>query len=268
MSCRSTPGGRAVSAAATALTRRSADDASRLIHALRHEYTGEDAESPASVEDTVTVLQSMMFRTAQIARVGQARKATAVAKLSTALVHVASTGETPSKATLHAWEQLPAAMELEAAADHPPYHKRFARFHPRTLEATDALFSARPSRLTEEERDQAFRTWVKQASEVYGMEEPTFHWDVAADGGGGGFYRPSDHSITMSPNHPSVTTLLHEFRHALQHQQKGPGMVDEDVEVDARAWSLSLYYQVRPRLFAKLVREGRLFHIDPADLDD
>jgi hypothetical protein len=93
------------------------------------------------------------------------------------------------------------------------------------------------------------------------MERPAFHWDTAADNGGGGFYQRDNHSITMSPNHPSVITLIHETRHALQAKEKGAAMITQDVERDARAWSLSLYYQVRPNLLKRLVREGRVFHI-------
>ena len=149
-----------------------------------------------------------------------------------------------------------------------PYHKRFRNFNARVVEATDALFSARPSQLSHEERDVVFRKWVNDVSEAYGMEPPSFRWSTEADFGGGGFYRPLDHSITMSPNHQSVTTLIHETRHALQTKGKGAPMISPDIEVDARAWSLSLYYKVRPNLFKRLVREGRIFHISPADLDD
>jgi hypothetical protein len=44
-------------------------------------------------------------------------------------------------------------------------------------------------------------------------------------------------------------------------------MITEDVERDARAWSLSLYYKVRPKLFKRLVKERRIFHIDPTIFD-
>lgn len=147
------------------------------------------------------------------------------------------------------------------------YHKRFRNFHRAALRATDELFRARPSQLEPEERKVVFKTWVDTISDIYGMERPAFHWDASADHGGGGFYRPADHSITMSPNHPSVITLIHETRHALQHTEKGAPMVTDDVERDARAWSLSLYYKVRPTLLKRLVREGRVFHIDPTVFD-
>jgi hypothetical protein len=148
------------------------------------------------------------------------------------------------------------------------YHVRFRNFDRRALSATKELFRSRPSQLTPDERHIVFKNWVNKISDVYGMERPTFNWDTVADNGGGGFYQRHDHSITMSPNHPSVITLIHETRHALQAKEKGAPMITEDVERDARAWSLSLYYKVRPNLLKRLVREGRVFHIDRTVFDE
>lgn len=144
------------------------------------------------------------------------------------------------------------------------YHVRFTKFHIKTIEATKHLFTLRPSVLTHSERSNAFKEWVDTISEIYDMESPEFYWDEEADYGGGGYYRPLDHSITMSPNHPSIVTLIHETRHALQHKEKGAPMITEDIERDARAWSLSLYYKVKPNLFKRLVNEGRILHINPS----
>lgn len=165
-----------------------------------------------------------------------------------------------------------AARQAEVTAEEREwsrtYHRRFRNFHRAALEATDELFRARPSQLEPDERKVVFKTWVDKISDIYGMERPTFYWDTAADMGGGGFYRLADHSITMSPNHPSVITLIHETRHALQHKEKGAPMITTDVERDARAWSLSLYYKVRPNLLKRLVQEGRVFHIDRSVFDE
>lgn len=143
------------------------------------------------------------------------------------------------------------------------YHLTFANFHAKTIRETKHLFRSRPSQLDEEARKLAFQRWIVNASETYNMEQPRILWDEEADFAGGGFYRPSDHSITLSPSRPSITTLLHEFRHALQTHNCGPSKVDSDLEVDARAWSLSLYYRCRPSLFRRLVLEGRILHINP-----
>ena len=69
--------------------------------------------------------------------------------------------------------------------------------------------------------------------------------------------------------YPSIVTLIHEFRHAMQAQGKADVAITDNlnkVEDDARAWSLSIYYKVAPRMFRRLVREGKIFHITPDDL--
>lgn len=277
MSCRSSFGGRAACMHATMCGIPSAEQ-SRLLHAMQRSYreNAGDGGEPAALADVEDYLDRLETHARHLPGVSDTRRARLAAAISAARSE-ARGGSLPSRATLAAWESLPAMAPPPASAQPAtsstprggarPYHKRFTSFDQRTLDATDALFAARPSQMSPAERDVAFRQWVSTVSAVYDMEEPSFSWDTEADSGGGGYYRLADHSITMSPNHPSITTLIHEFRHALQHKEKGAPMVDRDVEVDARAWSLSLYHRVRPRLFERLVREGRIFHITPDDLD-
>lgn len=217
------------------------------------------------------MLESLAFRVRHDEAISPARRTRVLGKLETAIVAVRSGEERPTQEDLHVWRDIPADLTTRAAGRVPresaaPYHRRFRRFDRRTVEATEALFTARPSRLSPEERDAAFRAWVEAISDIYDMPRPALRWDEDADFGGGGYYTPTSHTITMSPNHPSVTTLIHETRHALQHSGKGAPMVSSDVEEDARAWSLSLFHRVRPRLFERLVREGRILHISPTAL--
>lgn len=110
--------------------------------------------------------------------------------------------------------------------------------------------------------------WLNLVSEHYNMEVPAVVHNPHA---GAGYYLGLVNEIHMSK--PSIITLLHEFRHAMQAQGKaGPSFrpdLPEDarggVEDDARAWSLSLYYAVAPRTLKRLVTEGRVFHTSPAD---
>ena len=151
------------------------------------------------------------------------------------------------------YERLQASQNVNQDRDSDEYwantyHLRFKNFNTKTIEETKTLFSARPSTLMPAERAIVFKNWVDKISEIYHMDTPTFYWDEEADYGGGGFYRHKDHSITMSPNHPSIVTLIHETRHALQIKEKGAPMVSDDLERDARAWSLSLYYKTKPQL--------------------
>ena len=146
-----------------------------------------------------------------------------------------------------------------------PYHKVFSDFPDFVVSATDALFASRPSQRSHEEREVAFKAWMNAIAEGYGVDNPAFNWYSERNEGvsyGGGYYQPSTHRLYIDEDAHSVTTFLHEYRHALQHL--GAEMSSNDVEIDARAWSLSLYYRVRPELLTRLVKENRIFHIDPS----
>jgi len=302
MSCRSTPGGKAASAAATAISGRSADDASRLIHKIRRELRNNlDYEiRPAQLHEVTEVLHNLLWQVRNDDMLTQARKRRVVNRLDTAVeAYVTRTASLPTNDTVEAWKTLaPRMVELsvrEQAATttattttttttttatatttitttttrEKPYHRRFQHFNTGTVEATEKLFEARPSQLSPQERDIVFRTWVTKVSDAYGMEQPKFNWDVEADDVGGGYYQVDNHSINMSPEHPSVITLIHETRHALQYKEPGAPIASDDVQVleaDARAWSLSLYYTVRPALFERLVRAGRVLHVNADEL--
>jgi len=105
--------------------------------------------------------------------------------------------------------------------------------------------------------------FVMGASEIYGMDFPRVKISSFA---GDGYYSTLENKIFMS--RPSIITVVHEFRHAMQAQHKARGWSGQeiDVEHDARGWSLSLYYKVAPITFRRLVRSGKVFHIEPSDL--
>jgi hypothetical protein len=148
-----------------------------------------------------------------------------------------------------------------------PYHKVFTEFNEDAFARTKALFESRPSLQTPEERVVIFENWVNDMSDIYNMSRPRFIWDEDTQWAGGGIYRHHDHAIIMSKSRQSVITLIHEFRHALQLTKHGEDMKYRDREDDARAWSLSLYYLLKPTLLEKLVREGKVYHIKPEDFD-
>lgn len=105
--------------------------------------------------------------------------------------------------------------------------------------------------------------WVQAVAGVYGFQIPALAFNRQA---GDGFYSPSKNEINMSK--PSIVTLIHEFRHAMQSKQVATGFsrLARDVEHDARAWSLSLYFKVAPVSFRRLVAEGKIYHITMNDL--
>ncbi len=150
------------------------------------------------------------------------------------------------------------------------YHRRFRRLDSRTLTATASLFASRPSRLNTGDAVAVMGEWLAAVSSIYNVPNPSLRIVTPAECAGSGCYLPDTDAILLP--HPSVTTLLHEFRHHLQHH--GAAMIPSRWEPpalrheeDARAWSLSLYHQVRPRLFARLVGEGQIFYVTTDDMD-
>lgn len=271
MSCRSTPGGRAASGCATAVTGRSADDASWMLHRIRRELRAEPGfqSRPATPDEVQEALENLRMQTRHAEGITENRRRRTLDKIGEAADHYTNPDADgwPTNDTVTAWRELPARLAAAPARPAPPgpatYHLQFGRFKRGVLDATNNLFQARPSRLDPEQRAAAFQQWADSVCRAYNITPPRIVWDTTATGTGGGYYTPSTHTITLSPERPSVITLLHETRHALQHAPGGPSMISRDVEIDARAWSLSLYYKVRPALFRKLARQGRILHIAP-----
>lgn len=257
----------------------------RLLHDLRAFHASLDPDAlPPSREDVAEVLRSLAYRVRNDEALSHARRGRALSRVNDALAAVASGGKLPDAATLAAWRDLPAAMSAEQLLsggfrvsraafsrrwDMPAlaarsYHAAFQRIRPQVIAATGELFDARPSRLSLEEAHPVLSRWLEDVSTQYQVAAPTLAWDPAVfPAFGGGLYTMEDQLIRMS--HVSVITLLHEYRHHLQHQ--GAPMAYPDIEEDARAWSLSLYYSTRPRLYARMARAGRFIGVDPAGAD-
>jgi hypothetical protein len=142
------------------------------------------------------------------------------------------------------------------------YHKKFQRVKPEVLEATKKLRKGWADS-TDSEKWVKMDKWIGTASSVYGMRRPLLCIDATA---GSGYYLIAENEIHMSK--ASIITLIHEFRHAMQRQGKARGWSgrQSDLEHDARGWSLSIYFKVAPVSFRRLVQEGKIFHITPADL--
>jgi len=142
------------------------------------------------------------------------------------------------------------------------YHRKFRHFKPSILTTTKQLVKNWGTS-TEVERWQKMLLWVEKAAEIYSIPKPTL---VSSPTAGYGFYSPSTNKIYM--NTASIVTVIHEFRHALQSQNRASGFNNDptQVEHDARGWSLSLYYKVAPRSFRRLVANGSIFHISVNDL--
>lgn len=142
------------------------------------------------------------------------------------------------------------------------YHKKFQHFKPKTLTITRTLLRDW-GRSSNDLQWLKMNAWLTQGAEIYGIPRPNLIQDSRA---GYGCYQLATNNICMSK--PSVITLLHEFRHALQNHQRATGFNNDprQVEPDARAWSLSLYYRVAPRSFRRLVAQGSIFFVSTNDL--
>lgn len=143
------------------------------------------------------------------------------------------------------------------------YHRRFRRFNRRTVAATREMLSGW-SALNETDRWARMRQWTATAADIYRMPLPLVSQIPSA---GQGCYFGQTNQILMA--YPSVVTLLHEFRHAMQMQGRAGNarslQTYDDREDDARAWSLSLYHRVAPRALKRLVTEGRVLFLAPSD---
>ena len=146
------------------------------------------------------------------------------------------------------------------------YHQKVTEFPPALLAVTDRYFRCRPWRSDWVTKG---NDWIAAAAAVYEMPPITMRHTSTIEAAGSGCYVFANNEIRMPK--ASVVTLFHEFRHAIQHHQPDElwYRVDETAppaEDDARAWSLSLFHQVRPQLLASAVEAGRVFYVAPEDL--
>lgn len=139
------------------------------------------------------------------------------------------------------------------------YHKHFENINEYTVGRTRYVLR-HWQHSNEERRWNHMDVWLLLVSINYGMQKPKLVRDPSA---AYGFYIPSRNEIHMSK--PSIVTMLHEFRHAMQHQQKAGNW--RDAEKDARGWSLSLYFKIAPRTLKRLVAEEKVLHMTVADFE-
>lgn len=141
-------------------------------------------------------------------------------------------------------------------------------FDPREVAAVRELVAAKPwqgnpGRGTREEFGRSYRACrecLEKLSGVHGIEPPQLRvisnspWLNLVRGA----YNPCTHTILMPKF--SVFTLLHEFRHALQHKL---GITVNDPEEDARNWSTRLVYAAAPRFYRRAVERGLVLYPGP-----
>lgn len=110
-----------------------------------------------------------------------------------------------------------------------------------------------------EQKIETMKTWLNTVSEIYGIEVPEFRFDTSEimyNQTGGGHYEPHMNRITLFKKF-SMVTLIHEFRHHMQHQMDLE-LYKNDIEEDARGWSVSLFKTACPKSYANSVQKGIL----------
>lgn len=147
------------------------------------------------------------------------------------------------------------------------YHLRYRNLDHRIIAATQSLLDARTSALPAPQAQAEFQSWLDTAARIYRVPGVRLRIVPPAHCHGYGQYLAP--GTILMPRY-SITTLLHEFRHHLQAHGRPliarTGDLWQDEEDDARAWSLSLYHAARPQLLARLVRQGKILHLTPAEL--
>lgn len=146
-----------------------------------------------------------------------------------------------------------------------PLFKRFTRLKVDTLLVTKTLMNGF-YRLSGPAQFQRMEHWLSDVSSIYGIDTPTLALGTEEEAHGSGVYLVREQKIILPKC--SIVSLMHEFRHHMQSSEAAPvGRSLNAIEDDARAWSLSLFYAVKPKLFEKSVREGKIFYVNPEDLD-
>lgn len=150
-------------------------------------------------------------------------------------------------------------------ADQSSYKDRFTRIKPRAIELTRELIKAKPwrgnpGRGGQEEFMRAYRAclvWLKEMSALYRIPTPLlFIADPVKCGAG--CYNAALHAIFLPKF--SVTTLAHEFRHALQRKKPIRMRNAARAEEDARGWSVSLIYRADPKFYERAKEKGLLLY--------
>jgi len=139
------------------------------------------------------------------------------------------------------------------------YHLTFRHLDAAVLTATAALLEARTSGLPLPQAIAEYQLWADTAAAAYHLPPVTVQIGEPNSTGYG--YAPA---AALRLRRPSITNLLTGFRRHMQaHGATQVGATPDD---DARGWAMSLYYTVRPRQFARLVTEGKIRCVTPADL--
>ena len=148
------------------------------------------------------------------------------------------------------------------------YSNAFNKIKPEVLGATRWLIEQGiwDKNLTNLDKTIIMGQWVQRCASLYEIPKPIFYYKYRGKDvetkyrqTGGGIYYEDSNTIYLYKK-PSLVTLIHEFRHALQCKlNPKPKLWGGSRETDARAWSLSIYKTVAPKSFERAARNGMLY---------
>lgn len=148
----------------------------------------------------------------------------------------------------------------------PKFHTKYTNIHRGVLRATQQLFAC-DMFSSPEEVIGYFNSWTHAACEAYNVSEvrvQLVNCELFYGAEGGGYHTDDDGEHIIVLTRPSLLWLFHQFRHHLQKQ----GRVEaRNEELDAHAWSCSLFHTAQPEDFRYLVYQGAIAGVRMQDLD-
>jgi len=133
------------------------------------------------------------------------------------------------------------------------YHLMFPDISARTIEVVRDIVTVKGLwRVSTEEGFELLREMFTRFSEIYGIPVPGLHQDSYEH-----YLIPAEE---IGLPRPSLVSACHEYRH---HMQKYGRLRYRDKEVDARAWSISVFYLALPEAFDRAWRQGRIWYMPP-----
>jgi len=140
------------------------------------------------------------------------------------------------------------------------YKDRYTKIDKRTIEAVrNAILTQRFYKQDNSNKKQIITELFNRLNAIYNTQA-TLRIDENNNNmymmTGGGMYNPSNNTIHLFKL--SLITFLHEFKHALL-KAKGK----KQSEIQARGYSISLFYKASERHYNRAVRKGLIFHEKP-----
>jgi len=122
------------------------------------------------------------------------------------------------------------------------------------LQAVQGFAESKPWEGSTQSRKEKFRQLNRDLGTACSIQEPTLLFgQLNGDSSGASSYSPKHHRITMTGK-LSVVTFLHEFAHALGHDEQ-----------QACRWSINLFRKCFPRQYACLIHVGHML-VRPQEL--